>query len=177
MSRLKKWWKKLIGGSTSGSPSPAPAKMNRIEIESRIDKKVENFLGLTFFVDNTFLLGFNPDVRYWQSVVKAICFAESNFNPRERFFERSMGYYSEGLMQLSYEDCKAYGYHLNKSKEDIFDVEKNIHLGMIILNRLVRRHRKFIFNDGNYWAVLQPKNKRHQVYRDKFNEYYYQGEM
>lgn len=169
MGKFINWIKKKLRGSSSqGSSSPAPANPNKREIEKQIDVVVQGFLLRNH---PTSLYSFKQDVTYWQSVIKAICFAESNFNPRERFFEDSMGYYSEGLMQLSYEDCKAYSFPLDKSKNEIFDIEKNIQLGMIILNRLVRKHGDFIFNSGNYWAVLQPKNKRHQVFINKFNEY------
>jgi membrane-bound lytic murein transglycosylase MltF len=109
------------------------------------------------------------NLKYWQSLIKAVCFAESNFNPNEIFYEKTMGYNSCGLMQLSVQDSKYYPFNL--TDENIFDVEKNISAGMIILNRLMPKYCNPIFNDGNYWAVLQPKNKRHQIFLKKFNEY------
>lgn len=172
MGKLTKWLKKIFRGSQSEeSLPPAVPKISTDEIESRIENEVYKCLTREDW-HLKFLENFNADLFYWQSVIKAICFAESNFNPRERFFEDSMGYYSEGLMQLSYEDCKAYGFPLDKSKDEIFDIEKNIQLGMIIMNRLIRNNGRFIFNDGNYWAVLKPRNKRHQVFLKKFKEYY-----
>jgi hypothetical protein len=168
MGKLRDWFKKKFrGSSSSGTSSPAPARDTQ-DVEKQIDIVVREF----FISDRGIkLLWLNSSINFWQSVVKAICFAESSFNPRERFFETSMGYFSEGLMQLSYEDCKAYHFPLDKSKNEIFSIEKNVTLGLIILDKLVQNHGKFIFNSGNYWAVLQPKNKRHQVFLDKFNQY------
>lgn len=147
---------------------PVKVKVDVSMIEYQIDGIVFDFINQG---KGNALLNFNTSMKYWQSVIKAICFAESNFNRFERFFEDSMGYYSEGLMQLSYQDCPRYNYYLDKSKDEIFDVEKNITLGLIILNTLVKRKGAYIFNDGNYWAVLQPKNKRHKVFLAQFNEY------
>lgn len=184
MGKFINWIKKKLRGSSSqGNSSPAPENPDKMEVIKRIDEVTLSELrtasvsiGGPIIPRYENLLKNRNDFKYWQAVVKAICFAESNFNPRERFFEDSMGYYSEGLMQLSYEDCRAYGFPLNKIKNEIFDIEKNIQLGMIILDRLVKNHGKFIFNSGNYWAVLQPKNKRHSVFLKKFHEYY-QGEI
>lgn len=175
MSILKKIWKKLTSKSSSGAGGAVPGRFELVS-EQRIREVVYYFMtDMNNWENYNNLWGKKPSIRYWQDVVLAICFAESSFNKYESYFEKSMGYYSLGLMQLSYEDCRAYKYPLDKSKEEIFDVTKNIELGLIILNRLVKRYDDFIFNDGNYWAVLQPKNKRHKVFLDKFNEYQGRG--
>lgn len=110
-------------------------------------------------------------LKYWQDAIKAICFAETEFNPCEKYFEKTMGYYSCGLMQLSVEDNSVYDFETKLNNENILEIETNVKCGMHILDKLVKRNRTIIFNDGNYWAVLQPKNKRHQVFLKKFNEY------
>jgi hypothetical protein len=145
---------------------PPPAeKINTKLVEDAIDIVVAlNFNSTNF----KFLFNYSNSLRYWQSVIKAIAFAESGFNPNEYYFERTMGYPSMGLLQLSYEDYQRYQFSSDKG---LYDIETNIKLGMIILNRLVAIHQKYIFNENNYWAVLQPKNKRHQVFLNKLREY------
>lgn len=179
---------KKIGVIRSGNFSPAPKSENVQMIEDAIDTVVCKYI-----VGCKNLLALNADLFYWQAVVKAICYAESEFNLFETFFEKDlankygldpvtgMRYLSEGLMQLSYSD--AISYHCDfdlkadrtKSEKDptksIFDAEKNIQCGLTILNKMVEKHGHFIFNSGNYWATLKPSNKRHKVYLNKFNEY------
>lgn len=164
MGKFLDRFKKIFRGSKSSKSSgPAPEYVSEADIRTAVFK--------AWHEESFHYLKQKGTLRYWQDVVLAICFAESSFNRFERFFEDSMGYYSEGLMQLSYEDCKFYHFPLDKTKNEIFDVEKNIHLGMIILNLLVRKNGDYIFDKGNYWAVLQPKNKRHKVFLKKFWEY------
>lgn len=160
---LSSIFKRIKGGSQrSNASAPAAEYVSETDIRNAVFK--------VWCGDDVGGLKYINTLRYWQDVVVAICFAESNYNRFEYYFEETMGYPSLGLMQLSYEDCKAYGFALDKSKNEIFDVEKNIHLGMIILSRLVSKNKTIVFNDGNYWAVLQPKNKRHQVFLKKFYE-------
>lgn len=166
-------------------PIPTPS-----EIESQIDQVVA-----TYLLKCNYLLALNSSIKYWQSVIKSICYAESSFNPYETYYESGladkngndpatgMRYLSEGLMQLSYSDALPNRYACefdittdkNKTEKDhsktIFSVQKNIECGMKILDKLVGKYHKFIYDDGNYWAVLKPSNKRHQIYLDKFNEY------
>lgn len=142
---------------------PAAAPIDSSAIEKQIDeivwKNISKHKNICSF----------KNLKYWQSLIKAVCFAESNFNPRETYFEKTMGYYSCGLMQLSVQDSQFYPFVL--TDENIFDVEKNITSGLIILNRLMQKYGNPIFDNGNYWSTLQPKNKRHQIFLNKFNEY------
>lgn len=175
MNIFKKIWSKLKSKSSAGAGGAETKTVVKVS-EQEIRDVVYSIMSDTNKWDNyNNLWGEVPSIKYWENVVLAICFAESSFNKYESYFEKTMGYYSLGLMQLSYEDCRAYKYPLDKSKDEIFEVRKNIELGLIILNRLVGRYGHYIFNDGNYWAVLQPKNKRHKVFLDKFNEYQGRG--
>lgn len=188
MRKFTDWFKKKFLSSNSGSISmPAPAPRPRSEIEKEIDKIVaDNILGCWN------LINISSSSKFWQSAVKAICYAESSFNPFETYWEKTLGnhgvdpvngskYLSEGLMQLSYSDKEIYSCAFdwskdkNKSEKDptktIFNIENNIKCGLKILDKLVGKHGNFIFNDGNYWAVLMPRNKRHRVFKNKFNQY------
>lgn len=188
MRKFMNWVKKkLFGDSNSGNfPPTAPAdEITGSEIEDAIDKVVSDFLPK---MGN--LINFKSSTKYWQAVFKAVAYAESGFKLNCRYVEPpSLGKdavtgiqnTSEGLLQLSYQDSK---YHTcdfdwqndrNLKASDlsktIFDLTKNIQCGMIIMNKLVGIHGKYIFNTSNYWAVLKPKNNRHNVYLDKFNKY------
>jgi hypothetical protein len=186
MGKFKAWIKKIIGGFNNKSISP-PARPLASKIELEIDFIVE-----TNLKNFSHLEWISSSPKYWQAAIKAICYAESSFNPFETYWEKTLGdhgidpvngskYLSEGLMQLSYSDKEHYSCDFdwkadkNKSEYDqtktIFNIEKNIMCGMKILDELIRKHGNFIFNDGNYWAVLMPRNKRHQIFKDKFNQY------
>lgn len=173
-------------GGGAGAPAENSASTASIkEIEDHIDRIVALRLPLMGH-----LLNFSENTKYWQSVFKALAFAESAFKLNCRYVEppslgkdvvTGMQNTSEGLLQLSYQDSR---YHLcdfnweadkEKSSFDlsksIFDIEKNIACGMAIMNKLVGKKRHYIFEAGNYWAVLKPKNKRHKVFLKKFNQY------
>lgn len=169
-------------------PTSAPSKpVVPSDIEKQIDEVVANKLPSCFY-----LLRLNPNVSYWQGVIKALAYAESSFNVLETFWEKDLGdngydrvngskYLSEGLTQLSYSDKQYYqcefDWEADKHKDEkdptksIFDVRKNIECAMTILNKAVKREGKFIFNSGNYWAVLKPSNKRHQVFLNRVKYY------
>lgn len=194
MGKFLRWVKKKISGvlpnkgSSGGAGSPAvnPATSEQIAlIELRIDEIVEkNIRGLAS------LWSFRSSVKYWQSVFKALAFAESNFKLNCRYVEPpSLGIdavtgkrnTSEGLLQLSYQDAKyhacKFDWEADKRKDDfdltktIFDIVNNIECGMAIMNKLLSKRGHYIFNDGNYWAVLKPNNKRHKVFIEKFRAY------
>lgn len=158
---FKKIWYKIKKPDISRPPILTKSEIE-IKIHDYVVRNISKFQNL---------VEFNCRDSYWASVVLAICSAESGFNRFDRYYESTMGYYSEGLMQLSYEDCPVYNFPLDKSKNEIFEIEKNIELGLIILDRLVKSHGHYIFNSGNYWAVLQPKNKRHIEFIKAFEKY------
>ncbi len=162
------WIKGLFAKKTGETVKTAVS--SNLEIEKQIDMIV--LISLTKPTNCQNMLNFNSNIKYWQAVIKAICSAESDFNPNESYYEDTMGYYSLGLMQLSYEDYEAYDFILDPNKNRLCEVELNIKLGMIILDKLIARHGAFEINNGNYWSTLEPKNKRHQDYLDAFNKYY-----
>ena len=88
---------------------------------------------------------------------------------------------SEGLLQLSYQDSKYHACDFDWSTDrkksafdlskSIFDIQKNIRCGMMIMDKLVKKRGTYIFDSGNYWAVLKPNNKRHKVFLNAFKKY------
>lgn len=143
-------------------------------IEDKCDETIKYQLeSAPNFFNN--LYKFRNNIKYWQVIIKSIIFAESEFNQFERYYENDLGYYSEGLMQLSIEDNRYYDIGLTKN--NILLIEPNIKAGMIILDTLIKNHGGFIFNDGNYWSTLQPKNKRHQIFLDRVKFYQNRGDI
>lgn len=99
---------------------------------------------------------------------------ESNHNPLVRYHEATMGIdpvtdlpvYSEGLLQLSYQDTLYYPFctfnweaDKNLSPTDpaktILDPMNNLKCGLGILANQVRRRGTLVVSTGAYWAVLK----------------------
>ena len=191
MRKFMKWVKKkFFGDYKSGNfPPPPPTEYDYNWDVGNLEKRIDEIVLKTIPMMGN-LINFKPDTRYWQSVFKALAYAESGFKLNCRYVEPpSLGKdaitgiqnTSEGLLQLSYQDSKYHScdfeWNVDKNKSSfdltktIFDIEKNITCGMQIMNKLVGKKGHYIFNDGNYWAVLKPKNNRHVVFLDRFNKY------
>lgn len=98
---------------------------------------------------------------------------ESAWSPTSRMFEKTMGYYSEGLLQLSYVDkqwakyCKfdkagddAKGYAADDPRRTILDPYINLHCGLRIMGDQLDDHGgKLMISSGVYWAVLRVGGK------------------
>jgi len=186
MNIFKKIWAKIKGESTS-SPNPKPITSTEYQkmVEGKIDTIVAERLA-----DCENLTKLNKSLRHWQSVFKAMAYAESGFKPIERYVEPpSLGKdvitgrqnTSEGLFQMSYQDSKYHGckfdWNQDKNKSDndptktIFDIRNNTECAMDVLDFLVKKHGSYIFNSGHYWAVLKPSNKRHGVFLSRYESY------
>ena len=133
----------------------------------------------------------NPSVEYWQSVFKAMAYAESGFNPLSRYVEKGISdkdlitgkaNVSEGLFQLSYQDSKIHGcpfdWSIDKSKglldpsKTIFDVRNNTVAAMIILNKQLGKGLGMITKGKPYyWAVLDTSRPGHKNFLSKFVQY------
>ena len=187
-SSLFGWIPKLFkgGGSTTVSP-PSPAKAI---LEKQIDSIIMDNL-----INCPNMVKFNPSVVFWQCVYKAMAEAESSYDVYSTYFEdkladkngndpaTGMRYLSEGLFQLSYSDALP-GYYScdfdiagdkGKSEKDktktIFNVERNTKCAMKIMDKLVGIKGNFIFESGNYWAVLKPSRPGHAKYLKAFEAY------
>ena len=141
-----------------------------------------------YFYLNSFA---NPD--YWIAFFHALAKAESNCDPFSTYWERKLGnpkgydpvtkmkYLSEGLFQLSYSDAIYYKCNFDiesdreKDSDDktktIFKPCNNIKCALVIMNKLMSRHKSPFFNNGHYWAVLKPNNPRHKVFLRYFTQY------
>lgn len=123
-------------------------------------------------------------INFWGLVISVIAKYESSFNPTVRFKETSMGIdpvtgqqvYSEGLLQLSYQDKHSYKDcefdWANDKKMDpkdprksIFNPYKNLKCGVSILGSQLKQGSSLTEGNYIYWAVIK-RNGRYQ----KLNE-------
>lgn len=116
--------------------------------------------------------------------IVALVYYESGYKPTSRMKEIGSAagkdpitkdnVYSEGLMQLSYQDTVWAPYcefDWNKDKtlagadprKTILDPYKNLSCGIRILAKQTVRNKSFFFYSKNYWAVLKTGGKYQQV--------------
>jgi hypothetical protein len=175
--------KKMLG--IKPKVTPVKIKVPTTQVELQIDIVVESYID-----ECLNLLNLNPNRSDWQKIFKAIAFAESSFNVAERYVETELGKdavtgkqnTSEGLFQMSYQDAKyhqcEFDWNVDKYKDHtapektIFNIRRNTECAMKVLDKLVAKHGDYIFDNGHYWAVLKPSNKRHKVFLDKLHSYY-----
>lgn len=115
-------------------------------------------------------------------LVAGIVKFESGFNPLSRMQETTMGtdpitglpVWSEGLMQLSYQDVMGWPFcdfkwdqdkKLNPKdpKKTILDPYKNLHCGMRILAQQVKRKGFIVLSSGVYWAVIKENGRYEKI--------------
>jgi hypothetical protein len=115
-------------------------------------------------------------------LIIAIAFYESGWNPLSRYHEKTMGIdpvtkkpvYSEGLLQLSYQDTQWARYcefdwnkdkHLaeNDPAKTILDPFKNLSCGAKILANQIARKKKIFVSSGAYWAVIKEGGRYEKI--------------
>lgn len=122
-------------------------------------------------------------ISFWVYLVSAMTKYESGFDPTNRYKESTMGtdpvtkqpVYSEGLLQLSYQDsrnysfCNQFDWEKDKllsprdPRKTILDPYKNLNCGIRILNQIVGSHKAIAFGSGHYWAVLKSSSSHHRI--------------
>lgn len=121
-------------------------------------------------------------INFWGQLVAAIAKFESNWDPTMRYHESTMGndpitkqpVYSEGLLQLSYQDIQweprcEFNWTADKNlaikdpKKTILNPYKNLRCGLIILERQLKRHHRITIDSGVYWAVIKLNGKYQKI--------------
>lgn len=129
-------------------------------------------------------LAANERTNFWALLVSAMVKYESNFDPTNRMHETTMGtdpvtgkpVYSEGLLQLSYQDTRYYRFcafdwnrdkHLSPRdpRKTILDPYRNLHCGVKILNQQIRNKKRITLSRGVYWSVLKLNGKYSKISR------------
>jgi hypothetical protein len=115
-------------------------------------------------------------------LISAMVKYESSFNPTTRLLETTLGtdsvtgqpVYSEGLLQLSYQDIRGYPFcefDWEKDKnlsptspnKTIFNVYRNLGCGLRILANQVQRRGKIVLTKGAYWAVIKEDSRYEKI--------------
>lgn len=111
---------------------------------------------------------------FWAQLIAGMSYYESGWSPVSRMQETSLGtdsvtgkpVYSEGLLQLSYQDIRGYSFcefDWNKDKnlsskdpqKSILDPFKNLRCGIKILSSQLARKKEIVVGNGVYWAVIR----------------------
>lgn len=110
----------------------------------------------------------------WVHLLAAMTRFESNFKPQTKYkenFKNSKGEFviSTGLLQLSYESARGYGFK-GITTEDLLDPVKNLEVGVKIMETLVLKDGTIAANGkspykggARYWSVLRSYGKLEQV--------------
>lgn len=132
---------------------------------------------MSSFCPNYSNLSSQQKIKFWVYLISAVVRYESGFHPTSRFREAGLGVdpvtgqhvYSEGLLQLSYQDknpypsCNEFNWSVDRSlspsdpRKTIFDPHKNLRCGVRILDHIIG-DRGVISSQGHYWATLKPRN-------------------
>lgn len=118
----------------------------------------------------------------WAQIFAAITKYESAYSPVSRMHETTMGtdpvtgqpVYSEGLLQLSYQDVQwarwcEFSWAADKnlsptsSQKSILDPFKNLNCGVGIMAQQIKNKGAIVLNSGVYWAVLKGNGKYQQI--------------
>ncbi|MDG0816700.1 hypothetical protein [Bdellovibrio svalbardensis] len=110
----------------------------------------------------------------WAALFVGVAKFESGYDPTMRFHESTMGtdgitgqpVYSEGLLQLSYQDIQGYpfcDFDWNKDKnlsvkdpkKDVLDPYKNLYCGVGIMAKIISRKGQITVSSGAYWSTLR----------------------
>lgn len=135
------------------------------------------------FCPTYYTLSYDQRVNFWAYLISAMTKYESAFNPLSRYKETTMGtdpitgqaVYSEGLLQLSYQDSRNYSFcdefdwsvdsklSPTDPRKSILDPYKNLKCGIQILNHQVMRKNLIGVGSGAYWAVIKSNSSYNKI--------------
>jgi len=121
-------------------------------------------------------------INFWGALFSGITKFESNYSPTSRMQETTMGtdpvtkqpVYSEGLLQLSYQDVQWAPYcefdwskdkylSAKDPKKTILDPYKNLRCGILIMANQIKKKGNIVLSSGVYWAVLKRGGKYQKI--------------
>ncbi|WII72068.1 murein L,D-transpeptidase catalytic domain family protein [Bdellovibrio sp. 22V] len=137
---------------------------------------------ITSFCPTYYSLNNNERANVWAQLFVGMARYESNYNPTSRMHETTMGtdyvtkkpVYSEGLLQLSYQDIGGYSFckfdwskdkYLSSTdpKKTILDPYINLHCGVGIMAKQIARKGAIKVGSGAYWAVLKTSSSSNKI--------------
>lgn len=106
---------------------------------------------------------------FWALLMASIAYPESGYKTTTRFWEPTMGKYSEGLFQLSKDDG-GHGPACNFKSNgmNILESGPNIRCAVRIMRNQQKKHRR-IFPPTYYWSVLTTSKK--EVVKEVFRSH------
>lgn len=124
----------------------------------------------------------NQRANAWAQLFVAIAKYESAYSPVSRMHETTMGtdpvtrkpVYSEGLLQLSYQDVQwapfcQFDWQKDKNlsatdpKKTILDPYINLHCGVGIMAKQIKSKGRIVVSSGVYWAVIKSGGRYQQI--------------
>lgn len=141
------------------------------------------------FCPNYSVLNKEEKIKVWSELFIAMAYYESNWIPTMRYREDSLGIdsvtgqqvYSEGLLQLSYQDVKnipwikANGCLIDWKKDKdlnpllntktIFNPEINLNCGVLIMANQIKSRRNILLTSGAYWSVIKINSNNSKIYQ------------
>ncbi len=144
---------------------------------SVIDKEAPDLIGgsedIETFCPNYLKMNRKEKTQFWAQLLVQVSKHESTYSPVLRYQEKGrmdsitgQPLYSEGLLQLSYQDVQMHsGCDFNWNRDQYFEANdpsrtilspyKNLRCGVLILNQQIHKTKKIVINSGAYWAVLK----------------------
>lgn len=135
---------------------------------------------MTDFCPSYYTLSSPERANVWAQLFAAMARYESAYSPVSRMQETTMGrdpvtklpVYSEGLLQLSYQDTQVWNFcnfdwnkdkslHPSDPKKTILDPYNNLHCAVGIMAKQIARKGLIKIGSGAYWAVIKT-NSRYQ---------------
>lgn len=127
-------------------------------------------------------LNIDQKANVWAQIFVAIAKYESAYSPTSRMHETTMGndpvtnqpVYSEGLLQLSYQDiqwapwcdfdwAKDRSLSATDPRKTILDPYLNLNCGVGIMAKQIKSKGSIVVSSGVYWAVIKSGGKYQQI--------------
>ncbi len=123
----------------------------------------------------------DQQIEAWAQIFVGVSRWESNWDPVQRTYESqgidpetNLPVYSDGLLQLSYQDIESNPYctfnwatDKDLSSTDIhrsiFNPYNNLYCGIRTMADLITQNHRILVTQGGYWATLQLKNRNSKI--------------
>ncbi len=134
------------------------------------------------FCPNFNSLNDDQKINTWGMLISGVAKYESAYDPLSRMQETTMGtdpvtnlpVYSEGLLQLSYQDITGWPFckfdwnqdkylNVKDPRKTILVPETNLDCGARILAAQVAKYHKIVISKGVYWATLKENGKYQKI--------------
>jgi len=150
-------------------------------IEKNGDRLVNGASDIKTFCPKYYQASRSEKIEFWGHLISEMAYFESRHQPTRRFAEpkkkdkiTGKQLYSEGLMQMSYQDVmgnpecqfdwKADSkYAIDDPRRSILNPYKNLHCAFLVIRKQITRHDKIAIGQGAYWAVIKSSYERNKL--------------